>query len=430
MISYCFELGDYMKREKGDNGDTFVDSKKTMSKREFEEQEKIKIDILDDSNSELIILPENRIFGEPSEEENRFLPTTKEILTILSENGVDTSLYDDGRKRTEILLHAAPVEVVLPNLYFLEEPIKALIYTIVGAWIFEKFIKPYMEKPDMEQDEYNITVNLIQPKEDDNVDIRQLKGSPEELYEFLEKERKSSEKMSLINPVKPMPPYTEGRIQKAKFLFSKAGKQANEGFRKILEEDQNGAEELFKSALISLRQAYLHDNEDKYKKELFKIGRFVHDQFGCELKVSNEGMCDIDCPVLLADYRRGFSIGATGTGICSICGKDIFECPHLPSRTYNQVICTKDDKCNICREENCDHEVGKNYDNVKAIGIITKMNGNHVAFVENPLDPSCALINIPKPVDELLRDVPIAERGKLYNPKSNLLKCHYCVHPI
>lgn len=411
-------------RENGDNSNNFVDSKKTMNKREFEEQENININILEDANYELIILPENRIFGEPSEEENRFLSTTKEILTILSENGVKTSLYDDGRKKTEIRLHSAPIDVVLPYMYMLADSTKDLIISIIAAWIYEKFITPRQK-----QDEFNITINLAFPNDDDNIDIKQLKGSPEQVYESLEKVRHNQNQLSLENPVKPMTSYKESRIQIAKEYFSKAKDDIHEAFRKILEEDEIGAKKLFISALNSLRQAYLNDSKDKYEKELLRIGRFVHDHFGCELKVRDDGICDIDCPVLLSDVRRGVSIGATATAICSIFGENIFNCPHLPGRTYNAVVCNKEHICNICKQKNCDHEVGKRYNDVEAMAFLTEMNGDHLAFVENPLDPSTAITNMPKHVDQLLSEVPVAERSKFYNPRSNSLKCHFCAHP-
>ncbi|EKF86940.1 hypothetical protein [Methanobacterium formicicum] len=406
-----------------DNSNNFVDSQKTIAKKEFEEQKNINMDILEDSTSELVILPENKILVEFNEEENRFLSTTKEILTILSENGVNASLYDDGRKQTEIVLHSTPIDIVLPYLYMVAEPTRDLIIGIVGAWIYDKFIK----REDGNNEEYNITVNFVNQNNDGNMEIRKIKGKPEEVYEALEADM--SIKPSLKNPVQQVPLYTEERTKKAAEYYSKAQEEINQGFRKILEEDETHAELIIRSALSSLRQAYLHDNKDKYKNELLRMGNFVYERFGCELEVSEDGIANLDCPVILSDFRKGFSIGATASGVCSICGKSTFECAHLPGRTYDNVVCYKEDRCNICRQENCDHEIGSRYNDVKALNIITKLKGDHIAFVENPLDPSNAVTNIPTHVDRLLKDFPASERKKIYNESSKKLKCQLCRRP-
>jgi hypothetical protein len=63
--------------------------------------------------------------------------------------------------------------------------------------------------------------------------------------------------------------------------------------------------------------------------ELHTAGRFARENFakGCRPEPKGDGSFVHRCPVFIAHKRFGFSIGATGNAICSICGGDASECP-------------------------------------------------------------------------------------------------------
>lgn len=139
------------------------------------------------------------------------------------------------------------------------------------------------------------------------------------------------------------------------------------------------------------------DGFDVAHDELHRAGRDARDWYpaGCEYAESDDGSFVQRCPVPLAHKRFGMSIGAFGNAICSLCGTDASECPHLPGRTYEVPAEKRDGQCNICRKSVCkEHLEGLIYPAQLGV-IVTEMDVQEVSIVPVPAMPDARITGVP-----------------------------------
>lgn len=186
---------------------------------------------------------------------------------------------------------------------------------------------------------------------------------------------------------------------------------------------------MLRDALQEYLTAYyiLRDKRPDIFKSMCKIGKLIHDRFGCQVKFSGTSYFT-DCPVRLSQLNMGLSVGGTEDLICSICGKDPIECGHTPGEKYNNVICQEiRSTCNICwdNKSSCEHIVGQHYDNVEAVRIVTNLRPDHVALVSEPSDPLCRFLAWPVDVRSIIEKLPKDKKDKFEYGKSTIV-CNYC----
>jgi hypothetical protein len=123
----------------------------------------------------------------------------------------------------------------------------------------------------------------------------------------------------------------------ANAAFAVARELASEGERHVSEGNDELAERLFRRALGKLREAALWEpHRVEHRTHLHSLGERIHDRFGCELEYRDRAY-GVNCPVLLSHSRGGFSVGGRGRAICSVCGEEILNCPHVKGRAYDGV---------------------------------------------------------------------------------------------
>lgn len=172
------------------------------------------------------------------------------------------------------------------------------------------------------------------------------------------------------------------------------------------------------------------DEREDISSRMHKIGKIIHDRFGCPLKFSGTNYYN-DCPVDLSHVDFGFSWGGEESIICSICGKDPIDCDHIPGDKYNHVACdTIRGSCNICweKKDHCPHILSEYYDNVEAIGITIDMKPTHVAMVSDPACPFARIQARPILKDHFLSEFknwPKDKRRNFVYGKSTVY-CHHC----
>ncbi|MEN6552544.1 MAG: hypothetical protein ABFC34_06610 [Methanobacterium sp.] len=377
-------------------------------------------------DSDVVLLPNNKILKEIKENENQFTPITKEILLTLREKGIKADLYDDGKDKHEIVLRSAHTDIILPALIFADKYLIPIVLGIISTWIYNKWIKSKKESQPIE-----IEYGYIDSQK---AIIKQwkFKGPAEKVKEIIDDELINFDEN--MNDFKPNLQDNNGKKEskedicknRAKKSMKMARQLTDDAKKAIYAKNMKEAESLLRKSLVKIREAYSLTRNPLYQDKLYTVGRKIHDIFGCQLEFE-DGQYKQSCPVILSNYKRGFSIGGSSTTMCSVCGKNILDCSHVNGETYDNVLAQNlTDICNICREKDCDHELGKYYDNVKAFGIITKMDLDHVALVENPADPLCVILSNSVPKSKILNELPENERDKFVYGKT-IVYCHHCI---
>ena len=187
------------------------------------------------------------------------------------------------------------------------------------------------------------------------------------------------------------------------------------------------SEQLYRRSLDKLCDAYLYDKSQiHYRKQLHQIGLFIHSKFRCKYKFE-DGVYSLYCPVRKSHSKGGFSIGGVAKKICSICGKEIHECKHKGRKVDNVVAKKIEGICNICGKRDCLHEPGETYNNVIPIYFITNMEIDHIAYVDNPADPTLVYYNDTIDEKELTNILPEQDKKEFEYGKSTLY-CNHCNH--
>lgn len=191
-----------------------------------------------------------------------------------------------------------------------------------------------------------------------------------------------------------------------------------EGDRSAAEITARKALETFRSAL---NWAEFGPDEDTAHSELDQAGRWVRETFGCRL--TRDGMqYEQTCPVALAHNRIGLSVGGAATRVCSICGEDLSECPHMRGRAYLVPGGVGElGWCRVCgSHERCEHVPGEEY-RASVISIITQMDLEEVAFVSRPAHPDARLSSVPIPHEDLIKAL-----GSMFIPGMDV-SCDRCI---
>jgi hypothetical protein len=128
---------------------------------------------------------------------------------------------------------------------------------------------------------------------------------------------------------------------------------------------------------------------------MHEIGRWTRKRFGCAVHFDGQRYSQ-RCPLDIAHKRFGFSIGYTGTSICSICGDDISECPHLPEKEYwERGGAGPSGHCPVCMTpERCGHRPNRLY-RVVPSRIITKAELREISIVARPSGVTTRLTELP-----------------------------------
>lgn len=156
-------------------------------------------------------------------------------------------------------------------------------------------------------------------------------------------------------------------------------------------------------ALFARSLDYAEDTpeEDEAHRLMDQAGTWVRETFGCQLTRSGTKYSQT-CPVALAHNRIGMSIGGTAKRLCSLCGKDLSECEHMPGTSYLVPGGTSSlGWCRVCLQESCEHTPDQTH-RVPVIGIIKQMDLVEVSLVPKPAQPEARIMERSIPVSELI----------------------------
>lgn len=185
------------------------------------------------------------------------------------------------------------------------------------------------------------------------------------------------------------------------------------------------AERLARQALVRAVDAFNllehtsgHDIAHHHAHE---VAAFVGGIFGCEVPFEDGDYWDT-CPVSLMHHRWGMSIGFTAVRLCSLCGEDLDECPHMIDTLYEVLVArTADGDCSACGEQLCNHVVGEKVQ-VYTHAIVREASLHEVSLVRKPRDPLARITRMDI-ASELLRQSLGAD------PAGRPLACYRCLHP-
>jgi hypothetical protein len=169
--------------------------------------------------------------------------------------------------------------------------------------------------------------------------------------------------------------------------------------KRLVGHNRPEAEAEARRAIASIVRAFwwAEDTDlEKAQHELMhKIGRWTRSTFGCELHFDGEKY-EQRCPIAIAHKRIGFSPGFTARHICSICGGDLSECPHLRSRLYwVRGGLDASGLCPVCVREQCDRHKPDRLYRAKPTSIVTDLQGLEVSLVPRPANPEARLLALP-----------------------------------
>jgi hypothetical protein len=183
--------------------------------------------------------------------------------------------------------------------------------------------------------------------------------------------------------------------------------QANRHFaaaKRLVGHDRPGAENEARQAIDSAVRAFwwAEDSEiEEAQHELMhRIGCWTRKNFNCHLGFDEEGYYR-ECPLDIAHTRVGMSIGFIANRVCSLCGNDLSECPHMPGRAYwERGGAGPTGKCRVCREASCHHRPDRLY-RAQVVSIVESGKLREISFVPRPANPEARLTRIPVPTEDL-----------------------------
>lgn len=123
-------------------------------------------------------------------------------------------------------------------------------------------------------------------------------------------------------------------------------------------------------------------------------GSWTRSTFGCTL-TEEDGQYFQTCPVRLGHNRVGLSIGGQAKRICSLCGDDLSDCPHMRGTAY-MVPGGREELgwCRVCLSDDaCNHTRGTRY-RVGVVAIIREMQLDEVSIVFKPAHPDARISKI------------------------------------
>lgn len=105
---------------------------------------------------------------------------------------------------------------------------------------------------------------------------------------------------------------------------------------------------------------------------------------------------------MIAHKRIGNSIGFTAQRICSLCGDDLSECPHLRGHAYwVRGGPWENGPCRVCLSDmSCRHRADRLY-RAGVVSIIKEAQLHEVSIVRRPAQPEARMTAIPISNDDL-----------------------------
>jgi hypothetical protein len=177
--------------------------------------------------------------------------------------------------------------------------------------------------------------------------------------------------------------------------------------QKLADQNPSAAEQEARGAIVEIVRAFWWAEDSELEEAqhtlMHEIGRWTRQRFGCSIHFDGrryEQRCQID----IAHKRLGFSPGYTATAICSICGEDVSECPHLSDKEYwvRGGVGTSG-HCPVCMAEaECRHRADRLY-RVTLTRIITKMDVREISLVSRPAGVTTRLLGIPVDNADLIK---------------------------
>ncbi len=399
----------------------------TCSFEDFTEILRLNPESILTSNHAAIILPDNNIFRAPNVDINLFYGTTKNVLGELNEGGLDACIYNDDKEKKDIVLKHA--DIVMPIILFFSNAVAAIGINILSNYIFNKLTKA------KNHDDTRIKIEYAILDESRKISIwRKIEGPCTEIMPFLEEEAKmlrgaenDVKNRKVNNCTAHERNINTSMSERANIAITTAKEMINEA-KNMRSNNVTSAEMICRRSLTKIREACLLDplNKDKHTRYLHEIGRYIHDTFRCQLEYKDNHYW-VTCPVILSHTTGGFSIGGTGTTVCSICGKKILDCEHIKGARYNGVPAKRfHEMCNICGKSECEHEEGQLFDNVNAFGIVCEINLDHIAYVAKPANPLCVMHKHSLSREDIYAELSEDEK-KVFVYGEHAIDCHHCV---
>ncbi len=168
--------------------------------------------------------------------------------------------------------------------------------------------------------------------------------------------------------------------------------------QRLADQDPAAAEQEARSAIVEIVRAFWWAEDSELEEDqhtlMHEIGLWTRQRFGCSLHFDGKRY-ERRCPIDIAHKRLGLSVAYTATAICSICGEDVSECPHLPDKEYwVRGGVGASGHCPVCMAEaDCQHLADRLY-RVTLTKIITKMDVREVSFVSRPAGVTTRLLII------------------------------------
>jgi len=205
--------------------------------------------------------------------------------------------------------------------------------------------------------------------------------------------------------------------------------QANRHFaaaKRLVGHDRPGAENKARQAIDSAVRAFWwaegSEIEEAQHELMHRIGHWTRKNFSCHLGFDEEGYYR-ECPLDIAHTRIGMSIGFTANRVCSLCGNDLSECPHMPGRAYwARGGAGATGKCRVCREASCRHRPDRLY-RAQVVSIVESGELREISFVPRPANPEARLTRIPVSTTDLAEAI-----GSSFIRGINV-SCNKCLGP-
>lgn len=173
----------------------------------------------------------------------------------------------------------------------------------------------------------------------------------------------------------------------------------------LLGTDHVAAERSARAALYAVVRAFWWaeelPEEEGIHESMHELGRWVRETFGCTILFRN-GRYEQRCPVDIAHKKMGMSIGFTAKRLCSLCGEDISECPHMFETAYLVPGGVgPSGRCPVCLSDSCtEHDPADTY-RVSVVSLVTDADVQEISLVARPKQPEARFLSIPLPTDDL-----------------------------
>jgi hypothetical protein len=205
-------------------------------------------------------------------------------------------------------------------------------------------------------------------------------------------------------------------------------KRRFETAKRLADQAPAAAEAEARRAIGASAKAFWRAEETEYEDRehdlMHELGRWTRQTFGCSVSFDGKEYKQ-RCPIAIAHKRLGFSIAFVADRICSICGGDLSECPHLRQRAYwVRGGIGPSGQCPVClSEQGCSHRNDHLY-RVSVVSIIREIRElPSISLVSRPAMPEARLTELPISNRDLVRSL-----GQGFRPGMPL-SCDECLRP-